>query len=446
MFQKFQAHINQSFPFFFGKKVLVAISGGVDSTVLIHLLAKLNTIETSLAHCNFKLRGTESDLDEEFVKELGNKLQLKTFTIQFETKKIAKESKTSTQIIARELRYNWFEKLSQEHGFDFVVTAHHLNDNLETFIINLSRGSGLKGLTGIPSQNGNIFRPLLIFTREEIKNYAIENNLDWREDASNAETKYVRNKIRHEIVPRLEELNPNLLESFSKTLEFLEESHQIVKDRIEDVSKEIKRPFYCAQGDIEVIKFDIEKIQKLSNPKAYLYQLLNPYGFTEWNDVENLLSAQSGKQVFSNTHRLVKDREFLLLSEVRPFDFSNSNSIKIEKGTTQIQHPISLHFEEIQHSISIQSKNTIVVDKDLLNYPLYVRKWQKGDYFCPSGMRGKKKLSKYFKDEKFSLIEKEQTWLLCSVKNEIIWVIGKRQDQRFTHNNNTTELLKITYN
>ena len=432
MLQKFKQHITKEFPFLKDTKLLLAISGGVDSVVLFHLLHKLN-FNVSLAHCNFKLRGKESDLDEEFIKNLNQISSNQIFTISFNTEKYAKEHKLSTQIAARELRYNWFQKLITEHKFDYVLTAHHADDNLETFLIHLTRGSGLDGFTGIPKVNGNIVRPLLAFSREEILNYAKDHDIEWREDASNASNKYIRNKIRHQVLPILKEINPSILDSFATTIENLQESKQIIEDSIENIASEV------LEKEANFIKIDIEKIKELSNSKAYLYQLLKTYHFTEWNDVYNLLYAQSGKQVFSKTHRLLKDRNVLILSKI---DLSNSieMAFQIEEEITEITNPIHLTFEEVIEK-SKENKQTIYVDKDLLKYPLLLRKWEKGDYIYPLGMQGKKKLSKYFKDEKFSLIDKENTWLLCNGNNEIIWIINHRQDRRFVGKKN----LKISY-
>ena len=439
MLQKFQEHITKNFPFLKDKKLLIAISGGIDSVVLTHLFSELN-YSISLAHCNFQLRHKESYLDEKFVKDLGEKLNIKTFTTSFNTESFSKKNKLSTQIAARELRYNWFQELVEKHQFDYVLTAHHAEDNLETFLINLTRGTGLEGLTGIPVINKNIVRPLLIFSRKEIEQYAQENNFKWREDASNTEIKYLRNKIRHEVVPKLKEINPNLLDSFEKTAGFLQESQQIIDDRVKEVSDKIVSTNFSTA--LEVATINIQKLQQLSNPKAYLYQLLKKYNFTEWNDVEHLLTAQSGKQIFSKTHRLIKDREFLLLSEI--IKSTKNDEYFIAKNHSEINNPINLQIQEVKNIPSEKNKDVIFVDKDLLKYPLIVRKWQKGDYFCPAGMQGKKKLSKYFKDEKLSLLEKENIWLLCNSNNEIIWVVGKRQDNRFLCKKASTNLLKIS--
>ncbi|WP_397444593.1 tRNA lysidine(34) synthetase TilS [Polaribacter sp. R77954] len=442
MLQEFKTHINTNFPFLKDKKIVIAISGGLDSVVLYHLLHQLQ-FNIFLAHCNFKLREQESDLDEEFVVKLSQKSSNQIFRIEFDTDNYAKKHKCSTQIAARELRYNWFQELLSKYNFDYIATAHHADDNLETFLINLTRGTGLEGLTGIPETNGNIIRPLLPFSREEILLYAKKNNIEWREDASNAATKYTRNKIRHLVIPVLKEINPSLLASFSNSLNYLEESKQIIEDRIEEVSKLIITPFSCAQGNA-CLKINIHKIQQLSNPKAYLYQFLKAYHFTEWDDVYHLLSAQSGKQVFSKTHRLLKDRDVLILSKKSNGIFSGVEKLFfIEQNQTEITHPIRLTFKKVAEK-SKANKQTIYVDKDLLKYPLIVRKRKNGDYLYPAGMQGKKKLSKYFKDEKLSLLEKENTWLLCNADYKIIWVINYRQDRRFLPQKTTENYLKIT--
>lgn len=436
MLQKFSNHIDQNLPFLKEKKLLLAISGGLDSVVLMHLCNQLH-LNISLAHCNFKLRNEESDLDENFANNLAQISSNQIFTIRFDTENYAKKNKISIQIAARELRYNWFGELAEKHSFDFILTAHHLDDSLETFLIHLTRGSGLEGFTGIPSTNGNIIRPLLPFSRAEILEYAIENQLEWREDSSNATTKYLRNNIRHQVIPVLKKINPSLLDSFSNSISYLQDAQQIIDDRIEEISAKIS-----VEKD-GILFFDISKINQLSNPKAYLYQLLKKYQFTEWNNVVDLLTSQSGKQVFSKTHVLLKDRDFLILSEVLSKK-NDSESFEILEHQLQISNPIFLTIEE-NSSKNIENRNTISVAKKLLKYPLIVRKWQNGDYFYPSGMVGKKKLSKYFKDEKFSLIEKVTTWLLCTAENEIIWVINHRHDRRFLANSSTENTVKITY-
>ncbi len=435
MLSLFQKHLDFNFPFLKDKKLLIAISGGIDSVVLTHLMHQLN-LNFSLCHCNFQLRGEESDGDENFVKQLGKEMGRTFHSTKFDTESYANENKLSTQVAARELRYQWFHELLDTYQYDYVLTAHNTNDNLETFLINLTRGSGLDGFTGIPTVNQKIVRPLLEFSRNDIMMFAIKNGITWREDHSNATVKYVRNKIRHKIVPTLEEINPHILDTFRKTLEHLNQSQEIIRDRIEEVSKE------TLTTEENRILIDIRKIDTLQNKKAYLYQMLHPYGFTEWDDVFHLLSAQSGKQVFSKTHRLLKDRSSLVLIPIQDSSSSES-SFSIHEEVSKISTPIALEFQEYQPK-NVHDKNTILVDKGLLHYPLSLRKWKHGDVFSPTGMKGVKKVAKLFKDKKLSLIEKEQIWLLTDARDQIVWIVGIRQDRRFLVSDTTTEKIQIS--
>jgi tRNA(Ile)-lysidine synthase len=442
----FKKHIDDNLSFLKDKKLLIAISGGIDSSILTHLFHQLN-FSISLAHCNFSLRGKESNKDEQFVKELGSELDVKTFTKKFDTEKYASENSLSTQMAARELRYKWFQKISLENNIDFILTAHHKDDVIETFLINLTRGTGIDGLTGIPEVNGNVVRPFLPFERNDILVFAAKNKLAWREDKSNSSIKYVRNKIRHKIVPVLKELNPNLLDTFNNTLENLKGSQQIVADRIENIKEKVTS---LQNGNV---CFNISEVQKLSNPKVYLYQLLKEYGFTEWDDIKDLLNAQSGKQVFSKTHRLLKDRDYLILSVIE--HSIELSTFEISKDTKEIKHPLKLKFNTVEipfdnkndqnrilNNLIFDDPNTISIDYNKLKFPLALRKRQKGDFFFPIGLYGKKKVSKFFKDQKLSLFEKENTWLLTS-NNEIVWVVGHRLDERFKVSKNTSKILKI---
>ena len=437
MLNNFQNHINQNLSFLNKSRLLIAISGGLDSVVLTHLCHQLK-LNIALAHCNFNLRGNESDGDEEFVLQLAEDLDLEVFIESFETEDYAKTYKLSTQMAARELRYNWFEELAEQLNFDFILTAHHADDNLETFLINLSRGTGLDGLMGIPEVNNKIVRPLLTFSREDIETYAKTNKLTWREDSSNASNKYLRNKLRHDVIPVLKEINPFLLQNFESTQNHLQDSKQIIEDTIVRIQK---KAVYVDNDN--VIRLSIKKLKKLSNPKAYLFELLKDFNFTEWDDVTNLLDAQSGKQVFSSTHRLLKDRDYLMLIENNSEETQESISISEDKKQLKTSFG-TLFFDEADAIFDAQA-NVICVDKAKLKHPLILRKWEEGDFFYPSGMTGKKKLSKYFKDEKMSLIEKENTWLLCSEK-DIVWVIGRRADNRFLATENTKQILKIELN
>ncbi|WP_196890753.1 tRNA lysidine(34) synthetase TilS [Aureivirga marina] len=438
MLSRLDLHILKDLPFLLNKKLLLAISGGVDSIVMLYLLHNLK-LDISIAHCNFQLRGKESDEDENFIKNVASELQIPIYIQSFETEKYAKEKQLSIQMAARELRYNWFQEIAESEEFSYILTAHHLDDVLETFLINFTRGTGLEGLTGIPEINENIVRPLLPFSREEILKYAKENKIEWREDKSNASTKYFRNKIRHQIVPILKELNPNLLDSFQNTIDHLNNSEHIILNEIENLKKE------TFEYEDDYIKIEIQKLLSISNVKSYLYYLLKEFGFTSWDDVFDLLTAQSGKQIFSKTHRLIKDREYLLLISIQKEQETPNPIILISESDVSIDFPIRLIIDTFSEKKLINTPQEILVDKDLLKFPLTLRLWKEGDYFCPIGMGGKKKLSKYFKDEKFSILEKERTYVLCS-DEAIVWIVGKRMDRRFQTTKLTTNFLKIKLN
>jgi tRNA(Ile)-lysidine synthase len=431
MLTKFQNHIEQNFAQLKDKKLLLAVSGGVDSMVLLDLFYKLK-FDICVAHCNFQLRGKESDADELLVREICQDGYIPYFINSFYTLEFAKENKLSIQLAARKLRYDWFQEIISL-GFDYVLTAHHLDDNVETFLINFTRGTGLEGLTGIPAQNGKIIRPLLPFSREEIENYALENKIQWREDSSNASDKYLRNKIRHSIVPLLKEMNAGFLDSFQNTVSHLQQAESLVDDATRLVYEKVVEE---KENQLEI---NLTQLLKFQNYQAYLYQWLNKYGFSAWNDIYDLVEAQSGKQVFSETHFLLKDREKLILSERKLIN--KSEVFIIESIECKVNIPLKLRFCKSDNTFESLS-NCIFVDESKLKFPLTIRKWQEGDYFYPAEMNGKKKLSKYFKDEKYSLLDKENQWLLCS-ENQIVWVIGKRADDRFLVKGTTQCSIKI---
>jgi tRNA(Ile)-lysidine synthetase-like protein len=433
MIQKFQNHLATNFSFLKNKDLLLATSAGIDSMVMVHLFKKLG-YNFGMLHCNFKLRGSESDADMKFVMDYGDKHKIPWSVGHFETKAYAKEMNVSIQVAARELRYDWFEEQLLEKNFDYVLTAHHADDNLETFIINLSRGTGLDGLVGIPSQNEDVIRPLLVFSRQEIEDYAEANNIKWREDSSNVSDKYLRNKIRHYIIPSLKELNTNLLQSFKKTQNHLHEAQTLVDDAVSMMYQIVV---------IEIgneIHFDIEKLKRLSNYKAYMYQFLKDYEFSAWNDIYDLLDAQTGKVIFSDDFQISKNRNFLILS---PKGSTQREVFYIEKNQKEISDPIKISFQKV-NEISSATKSTIFVDQDKLLFPLVLRRWEKGDSFMPFGMNGKsKKLSKFFKDEKMSIQEKENTWILLA-QDTVVWIVGLRQDERFRIEDTTKNIMQIT--
>jgi tRNA(Ile)-lysidine synthase len=433
MLTKLTKHLAQNFSFLENKKLLLAISGGLDSVVMAHLFHQLK-FDVALAHCNFQLRGLESFGDQNFVQDFADANNLPLFVTQFDTLAFANDYKLSTQVAARDLRYNWFYELLESEQYDYVLTAHHADDNIETFLINLSRGTGLEGLVGIPAQNDKIIRPLLLFSREEIVNYANENNIKWREDSSNASDKYLRNKIRHDLVPMLKELNPQFIESFQKTQSYLQESQNLVEDASIMVYQQV------AKQEENEIFFDLKQLKKLPNYTSYLYQWLHEFGFTAWDDIYSLADSQSGKQVFSADFKLLKDRDMLILSPIQIEEMEEE--YYVEKDITEVNIPLNLTFCKV-NDILDASNSVIFVDDDKLVYPLILRKWEEGDSFQPFGMNGKsKKVSKLFKDEKLSLIQKENCWVLWS-EDKIVWVVGLRPDERFRIDDSTQNILKI---
>jgi len=436
MLKPFKKHIEQTFPELLEKKILVACSGGLDSVVLTRLLKYLGRT-ISIAHCNFSLRGEESDGDTEFVQNLASQLEVPFYSETFDTKAFAKDHKLSTQMAARELRYQWFESLCAQIGYDVIATAHHADDVLETILINLSRGTGIKGLTGIPEQTQTIIRPLLPFTRDEVLTFAKSENYFWREDSSNASSDYLRNALRHKVIPAYKEASKNVLKGVQKTVTHLQATEQLVGDYM------VLLYNLLITETEDGYEIDLLKLNDLPNQGAVMYELLSPFGFTAWEDIIALATAQSGKQVYSDSHRLLKDRTKFLLT-VRESKENISEEKLIKKGEWQIIEPVPLTLIPTD-KIGYLDSSVIYVDNDILEYPLTVRKWREGDTFKPFGLKGNKKISKFFKDEKLSLTAKEKTWLLCS-GSSIVWVIGMRADDHYKVTKTTKNILKITTN
>ncbi len=434
MLDKFFKHIQDNLNFLQEKKLLVTVSGGVDSMVLVYLLYKLD-MDMALAHCNFSLRMGNSDKDELFVKRLAKQLKISVFVKKFPTREFADKNKISIQMAARDLRYHWFETLRKENNFDYILTAHHLDDQIETFLLNLSRGTGIEGLIGMALKNGNIIRPLLNFSKDEIKQFAKENGIYWREDESNKDEKYIRNKLRHRILPILKEINPNFLESFQNTLTYLNYTSDIAITFINKVKGDI----FEQEGDIT--KINISKLKRLYPLKMYIYQLFAPYGFTQIEDIYKSLERDPSKQFYSVSHRLVRDRTHLLLT--KKDIHTNTREVLIQKNTKYINFPFKLELS-IEKNIQVNDDRSIaILDFDKLLFPLTLRKWRAQDEFIPLGLKGKKRLGKFLRDEKLSVLEKENIWLICS-ENDVVWVVNHRIDDRFKITDSTENSYKIT--
>ena len=431
--QKGFLHSIQQVPDYQNKKFLIAISGGLDSMVLAYLFQRAK-LHFALAHCNFKLRGQESDDDQKFVTDWADKNKI---SLYINVCDLGKSSEKNTQIAARNARYDWFFQLRKENNFDYIVTAHHLDDSIETFFINLQRATGIKGLLGIQNSQ-DIIRPLQHFTRKEIMQFAQKQNIVWREDSSNASDKYKRNFIRHQIIPKFEEITPNFKQSVQKTLQYLQQSNAIIDTWLKAQIKEI-----ISQKDKENF-IDIKKLEQLPQKELFLHHYLSAFGFSDWKAVNNLSKAQNGKAIYAENYRLLKHQDKLCLcpltdkeEEIYEFDFQPA-----------ISKPISLSMQVIDsENISISrikqaEKNEIYVDYDLIDFPIKLRKKQAGDYFYPLGMKGKMKLSDYFINQKISLVEKEKIWLLCNGKN-IVWIVGHRADNRYKITTQTKKVLHI---
>jgi tRNA(Ile)-lysidine synthase len=423
----------QSLPEWETKKYLLAVSGGVDSMVLTELFSDLK-LNFEIAHCNFKLRNQESDNDQQFIEEFarqsGIKLHLKICDLS--------DYKNNIQIAAREQRYQWFEELKNQFQFDYIVTAHHLNDSIETFFINLLRSTGLKGLLGIQDHK-NIIRPLQKFTRDEILAYAREKNIAWREDSSNQSDKYLRNFIRHQIIPKMEERTTDFYQNFRKTLTFLQQNQLVT----EQWFSQMQLQFIHHNNNFYI---EIDDLKQINPIELFLYNWLSPYGFTDWEAIQKLISAQSGKEVFSTNYRLTRHKNRLILQAKQPV---NQKIYTIQYNQKHITDPFLLqifHYDKtkIEKNVYLQANsNEVYIDEALVLFPLIIRKWKKGDYFYPLGMKGKKKLSDFFKDEQMTPAEKENTWLICNQNNDIIWVTNKRLDNRYKITEKTKNIIHI---
>ena len=410
-------------------KILLAISGGIDSVCLADLLIR-SGYNVEFAHCNFKLREEESDQDEIFVSDLANKYKIPFHHISFDTNHYALSNKLSIQMAARELRYEWFEKVRREISADYIAIAHNQNDNIETFFINLINGTGLKGLRAIQNKNNFIVRPLMFASRNQIGEYVKSKSLNFREDSSNKSKKYQRNKVRHDLMPLLKQINPSIENTIADEIEIIKNTYSIFKEQVDRVVKEIS----CQTDD--GIKISKNKLIKLEPIDTYLYEILNVFGFTDLKSIKNSILSNPGKQFFSKSHRLLIDREFVFIEKIEDDFF---NDILINECTLILNSPINISFKISSNNQIDKIKDTACFDYEKLVFPLVIRKWKSGDKFIPSGMKGFKKLSDFFIDSKINRLLKEKTLLLCS-NDDIIWVIGHRIDERYKATSKTKKM------
>lgn len=440
MLNSFNTYIKKEKLFSKTDKILLTVSGGIDSIVLCELFHQAG-LKFGIAHCNFQLRGDESDTDELFVEELAEKYEVQFHSVSFDTSAYAKKNKLSIQVAARQLRYQWFEEIRTQFDYKYIATAHHQDDSIETFFINLIRGTGISGLHGILPKQNNIIRPLLFTSKDQIEVFAKKNKLEHREDSSNASDKYLRNKIRHQLIPLLKELNPNISQTIAEDIQRLSDTEKVYKKEITNVSSKI------IKEDKNGIRISIIELKKLNPIEPYLFEFLYPLGFNSAtvDEIIESLTGQSGKQFYSATHRLIKDRDFLILESSSKYQVSGQkkSNHKIKKSQKSLViDEIKLNFKSISKTAhyNLQTTNESVnIDLDKIKFPLEIRKWEKGDTFYPLGMKGKKKLSDFFIDKKLSIFEKENTWLLTS-NNKVVWVIGLRLDDRFKVTDKTKKI------
>ncbi len=436
MEELFKRHISELVETAPSKTFLLAVSGGADSSVLAYLFAHCR-LHFAIAHCNFHLRGEESNQDMVFVRKMAKTYGVTYFEKEFNTIEEQEKTGESIEMVARNLRYAWFQEIGSD--YDYLVTAHHANDNAETVLLNLSRGTGLKGLCGIPEKNGKILRPLLPFSARQIRQFATEKNIAFRNDSSNFSDTFHRNKVRLSVIPKLEEVNPQLIQTFSHNIQLLQRQYQFYQHQLDKINADLIQ----IQGNEIIIP--IEKLSLLDDKVLILNEILREYNFNE-DTVRQIIHCEqglSGKKFLSPTHILVKDRNNLIISHL------NSN----------IHHSITINsweelsrygFQTCQCSISQKpifenNPNIIYVDETKITFPLVLRHWKPGDVFFPFGMKGSKKISDFFTNQKIDILKKDKIWLLCDGE-KIIWVVGFRSDDRFKIDHKTTNYIKIKYN
>ncbi|MBK7132355.1 MAG: tRNA lysidine(34) synthetase TilS [Bacteroidales bacterium] len=433
-FKKFIAENNILNP---DEKILLAVSGGIDSMVMAHLFIEMG-YETGIMHCNFALRGRESDKDEEHVRKFAESHNIPFFAAHFDTKNYAKKHSLSVQMAARELRYSWFEEVRKQNGYDLIAVAHNLNDNIETLIINLTRGTGLAGLSGMRIVNNRIIRPLLFASRKQITDYCNINSIRYREDKSNADTKYIRNKIRHQIIPVLKEINPSIETTLNETAERIIGINEIVSEYIRKLREKI-----CEHSG-EITTFNISLLRTHLHNKAIIFELFKPFGIinVQLEDLIKVINGKTGGQIFTGSHRIIKNRKEIIVSNEEIKD-NTSFLINSITGFKKVPGIESAQYSEITDSFEIPTNpTTACVDADKLVFPLIVRKWMPGDHFYPLGMKQKKKLSDYFIDNKYSILDKENKLILES-DGKIVWIIGDRIDNRFKITRSTKKALTV---
>lgn len=441
MLKLLEYYIQQHLLFKPTDRILVAVSGGIDSVVLCYLLKQLGA-NFAIAHCNFQLRGEASDLDAVFVKGLAKELNVSHFATKFDTQKLADEESTSIQIMARELRYDWLEDIRQAMNFDVIATAHHTNDSIETALYNLAKGSGIRGVRGILPKHDFIIHPLLFADKDMIVEYVEKNDIAYREDASNATDKYMRNKIRHQIIPVLKEINPSLEKTSRQTFNHLRDVETIYLWAINGIRQQIM------SRNEQVTSLSFKTLDYYPAKETILYELLRPFGFNSSQVMQLLNGGKSGSQFISSSHRLIIDHDQYLIQPLKDNQVDGQNEYLINYDQEEIHLPkgkLQLTHLDKRPDQFPTTTNVACLDLAKLVFPLKLRRWQAGDQFQPLGMNGQhKKVQDYFSDKKLSILEKERVWLLES-NGVICWIVDHRIDERFKVDLTTDRVLVIKW-
>lgn len=435
----FTAYIHKEHLFTHDQQILLATSGGVDSVVMAHLFKQAG-YHFAIAHCNFQLRGEESVRDELFVTSLATALGVPFFVVRFDTNAYATEKRVSIQVAARELRYEWLEATRKESGYAFTATAHHMQDNVETVLMNISKGTGIAGLHGILPKQTFLIRPLLFTQKNELLVYATKENISFVEDSSNITLKYTRNFFRHQVIPVIQEAYPTLINNVAAGIERFREAEELYSQSI----LRHKKRLLTQKGNTWMIP--VLRLQKTVPLNTIAWEIFRDFGCSsaQLPQVLELLNSSSGRLVETSTHRIIRDRNWLLITALEE---QEAPLIVIEKERTHIITANGhLKIRELSRSgVNIPAAaNIACLDKQSVLYPLLLRKWKQGDYFYPLGMRKKKKVSRFFIDQKLSLLQKEKVWVLESGKR-IVWIIGLRIDDRFKITDNTKEMLMLEW-
>jgi tRNA(Ile)-lysidine synthase len=433
-FKSFISSLNQP-----QAKFGVAVSGGIDSVVLCELCARAG-VYFFLVHCNFKLRGEESERDEQFVRSLATKYGVTVLVKEFDTEKYAAEKKCSVQVAARELRYSWFGELTKENANSYILLAHHANDDIETLLMNFFRGTGIEGLTGMPIivHDAHCLRPLLKNTRKQIEAFAAEHRLSWVEDSSNSSSKYTRNFFRNELIPMLQKAFPSVEENLLDNINRFKHIDALYKIGIEKLKGEVLEK---KASDVIIA---LHKLAPYKNT-SLIYEIIKEYGFGEKqvDEILKLVDSDSGKYIENESYQIIKHRKKLIIT---PRLAPAQTAVAVEKDKSHVQlSDTNLHmrFCSIDNWKLNKSENVAQLDADLISFPLLVRRWKEGDYFYPLGLRKKKKLSRFFIDQKLSRADKEKVWVVESDK-KIVWIAGLRIDDRFKITDTAKEVLELT--